>query len=179
MWIPKTLKQWLINKAFDRIEVTNGKPDFVIDPEGNGDVYLNRWYVIPRRRFLPRIYLHEFVRSDQDFALHDHPFLFNISILLQGGYDEEVFEDEAWSLPLDTKFVPVDEGAVKFRWGRSPHRVQLRKDAEGNLMHVWTIFITGPALWTWGFYCPSGWKPFDKVINHKPGVGSSRISSCD
>src|SRR5258707_1186927 len=53
---------------------------------GQGDVYLERWWVIPRNRYF-NIYLHHFLRSDDDRALHDHPW-WNLSVLLKGKYLE-------------------------------------------------------------------------------------------
>lgn len=45
-------------------------PDVVIG--GDASPYMRRWWVIPRnRRF--NVYLHHFLRSDDDRALHDHP----------------------------------------------------------------------------------------------------------
>lgn len=45
-------------------------PDFYIG--GNANPYLLRWWVIPRNRFF-NVYLHKFLRDDDDRALHDHP----------------------------------------------------------------------------------------------------------
>jgi hypothetical protein len=60
------------------------KPDLVIG--GDANPYLRRWYVIPRNPVF-NIYLHEIVRSDEDRALHCHPWI-NLSILLEGSYVE-------------------------------------------------------------------------------------------
>ena len=38
------------------------------------------------------LYLHEFSRSDDDRALHDHPWLFNLSVLLSGTYVEHTID---------------------------------------------------------------------------------------
>lgn len=48
--------------------------------------YLLRWYVIPRNRGL-NVYLHKFLRDDDDRALHDHPWWF-VSVMLWGQYVE-------------------------------------------------------------------------------------------
>ena len=47
----------------------SGRPHFLISDQA--DPYLHRWYVIPRNRFL-NLYLHKFLRDDEDRALHDH-----------------------------------------------------------------------------------------------------------
>jgi hypothetical protein len=44
---------------------------------------MRRWWVIPRNKFF-NIYLHHFLHSDDDRALHDHPW-WNVSILLRSG----------------------------------------------------------------------------------------------
>src|ERR1700761_448041 len=77
---------WIVGRVFEaltalansrRADVLIGKP---------GDTYMRRWWVIPRNRFF-NIYLHNFLRSDDDRALHDHPWV-NMSILLWGRYIE-------------------------------------------------------------------------------------------
>lgn len=46
----------------------SGKPHFVI---GNADnPYMLRWFILPRNRLF-NIYLHKFLRDDDDRALHD------------------------------------------------------------------------------------------------------------
>ena len=68
----------LIRMAASRApDVLIGKP---------GDTYMRRWWVIPRNRFF-NVYLHLFLRSDDDRALHDHPWV-NLSFLLHGDYTE-------------------------------------------------------------------------------------------
>ncbi len=49
------------------------------------DPYLHRWYVLRSERI--GLFIHKFVRSDEDRALHDHPWSF-IVIPLWGGYIE-------------------------------------------------------------------------------------------
>lgn len=110
-------------------------PDIIID----GD-YLHRWYVIPRNRFF-NIYLHKFGRSDDDRALHDHPW-YSVSVLLRGEFLEHSFKGKRhipWLFPV-------------FRTAKFAHRLEVVKGP------VWTIFITGPRLRDWGFYCPKGWR---------------------
>ena len=54
---------------------------------GRENPYLLRWFVIPRTWIL-NVFIHRFLRSDSDEALHDHPWLFNISVMLEGAYTE-------------------------------------------------------------------------------------------
>jgi hypothetical protein len=136
-------------------------PDFIIG--GADDPYLLRWWLIPRNPVF-NVYLHCFVRSDDDRALHTHPWLFNLSWLLRGQYRE-------WS--TETRFDDRIAGDVKFRWGAAAHRVELFRAglAVGNApprpvgrpMPCWTLFVTGPRVRQWGFLCPQGfvhWKRF-------------------
>lgn len=118
-------------------------PDFIIgEPERP---YLLRWFVIPRNRFF-NIYLHNFCRSDDDRALHDHPWL-NLSILLKGEYVEHTIP--AGGINIRKRYTA---GAFKFRRARAAHRIELDQGPS------WSLFITGPRLREWGFHCPHGWK---------------------
>jgi len=123
---------------------------FIIGEENNP--YLARWFVIPRNRWF-NIYLHHFHRSDDDRALHDHPWS-NMSILLRGSYIEH--------LPGGDKI--LRRPTWKFwRWPKRgaewAHRVEL---IDGR--KVWTLFITGRKVRTWGFHCPRGWIPWTEFV---------------
>lgn len=124
-------------------------PDVVIG--GHEYPYLLRWFVIPRNPLF-NVYLHQFRRSDDDRALHDHPWLFNASWILAGGYIEHTIE--AGGIALRTR---RHAGDWKLRFGRSPHRVELLTENAASLP-CWTLFITGPRVREWGFYCMErGW----------------------
>jgi hypothetical protein len=149
----------IIDRFIDRI--TQRPADFIIG--GRDDPYLYRWWVIPRNRWF-NVYLHCFARSDDDRALHDHPWLFNCSVLLRGQYREWTFADKAMR---ELKFTDRKAGAIKLRLGGAPHRVELFRPAMavgngaprpiGREMPCWTLFITGPVVREWGFHCPNGW----------------------
>jgi hypothetical protein len=120
------------------------KPDVVIG--GHDDPYLYRWWVIPRNRFF-NVYLHCFMRSDDDRAHHSHPWLFNFSWLLCNHYQEHT----------PNGVVLREQGAMKLRWGAAWHRIELVNGP------CWTLFITGPHVRQWGFQCPQGfvhWRQF-------------------
>lgn len=123
------------------------QPDFVIG--GHERPYLLRWWLLPRNPVF-NIYVHQFRRSDDDRALHDHSWLFNISRLLDGQYLEHT---------PDGPFLRR-AGDWKFRWWPAPHRVELDSAPVGDAVAyapVWTVFITGPRVRQWGFHCPQGW----------------------
>lgn len=114
-------------------------PDFVIG--GAERPYLLRWWLIPRNALL-NAYLHCFKRSDDDRAHHSHPWAFRLSIILRGSYTE-------WRI-LEGGIVEKtvrSAGGWSFHWGASPHRIELH---DGD---CWTLFITGPRVRQWGFFC--------------------------
>lgn len=128
------IADWIIAR------VTRRPPDFVIG--GQENPYLRRWWLIPRNRFF-NVYLHQFLRSDDDRAHHTHPWLFNVSAVMRDQYVEHVIERGGL-----LRRITRQAGAIKFRWGESPHRVEL---VDGQ--PCWTIFITGPRVREWGFFC--------------------------
>ena len=125
-------------------------PDFRVGTPPD-DWYLLRWYLLPRGNKFG-LYLHKFLRSDDDRACHDHPY-WNISIIIKGRYLEwvkvgegqyECYERKAWR--------PVKRSAT------AAHRIELHPGET-----VWTLFITGPRVREWFFHCPKGlvhWKAF-------------------
>jgi hypothetical protein len=121
---------------------------------GPVDTYLRRWFVIPRNRVF-NIYLHHFLRSDDDRALHDHPW-WNASILLNGKYTEHTIGAGGVHHHIE-----YGTGAVKLRGARYAHRVEL---IDGP---CWSLFLTGPRLHNWGFHCPAGWRPWQQFVDSK------------
>lgn len=126
--------------------------DFVIGKPG--DDYLRRWWIIPRNR-LVNVYLHEFLRSDDDRALHDHPW-WNASILLDGEYTEHTIAAGGVNVRRIYR-----AGDLKLRRSRAAHRIELHAGP------CWTLFITGPRLREWGFHCPAGWRPWQQFVSSR------------
>lgn len=145
-------------------------PDFIIG--GHDHPYLLRWYIVPWRKWhregrakptawrrvkgwfglmLPSVYLHCFLRSDDDRALHDHPW-FWCSILLRGDYTEHT----------------VRAGGVQVRCARTAPSLKVSTPWRAHRVEVgdqpcWTLFITGPRMREWYFHCPRGlvhWRVF-------------------
>jgi hypothetical protein len=114
------------------------EPDFCIG--GWEQPYIRRWWLIPRNRWF-NVYLHQILRSDDDRALHDHPWL-NCSILLRGWYREK--------LPGDRMKIRRAGRSIVFRRAVSAHRLEVEAPC-------WSLFITGPIIRSWGFHCPKGW----------------------
>jgi hypothetical protein len=120
---------------------------------GRENVYMRRWWVIPKNPIF-NIYLHCFHRSDDDRALHDHPWLFNASILVSGHYMEHT---------PGGKFLR-QAGEVHLRGPVATHRIELI-----GKQRVVTLFITGPWIRPWGFYCPKGWRHWKVFTSNTPG----------
>lgn len=125
--------------------VAQRPPDFVIG--GSENPYLLRWWIIPRNRFF-NVYLHRFLRSDDDRALHDHPWI-NVSRVLAGEYTE-------WRIAAGGVHHSrvMRRGDMRLRLPRTAHRVELHAGP------CWSLFVTGPVVRNWGFHCPAGWRPW-------------------
>lgn len=153
----------LVMRALFRSVVCRRAPDFVIG--GDASPYLERWHLIPRNRLL-NVYLHQFLRSDDDRAPHDHPWA-NLSWLLSGRYDEHT--------PRGVR--TRRQGALVVRRASSLHRIELTHGP------VWTLFVTGPKVREWGFACPSssnagGWRHWRDFTSADDG-GATVGKGCD
>lgn len=150
----KFLAAKLLNIFLVRV-VAKRKPDVVIG--GEEKPYMLRWWLIPRNRFF-NLYLHHFRRSDDDHALHDHPWC-NVSLLLEGTYTEHTIAKGG--VHRKHRF---EAGALKFRWATYAHRIEL---TDG---FCWSLFITGPKIREWFFHCTRGlvhWRDYTKT--DRPG----------
>lgn len=152
-------------------------PHFII-AKSDATPYLRRWYFTPwsddkhklKRKRLPNIYLHHILKSDDDRALHDHPWD-NVSIILKGGYIEHVFAYE----PVEGQPLPPivqkrrRAGHIVRRQGGMAHRIELYREGkptplfymtQGGLKEhdirperpCWSIFITWRKSRAWGFW---------------------------
>lgn len=129
----------LVARAIER------EPDFVIGSPNSP--YLRRWWVLPRNPIF-NIYVHEILRSDDDRALHDHPWI-NVSILAVGSYTE---------VTPKGRFLRM-AGSVIWRMPSASHRLEV------NGSPCWTVFVTGPRVRNWGFHCPRGWVPWQRFTS--------------
>lgn len=138
----------------------HGGPHFIAGPRDNP--FLHRWYILPRNPLL-NIYVHKFLRSDDDRALHDHPWA-SLSLTLRG---------RAWDVRADGATL-ARPGSVTFRRATHTHRVQLLDPARP----YWTLFITGPKVREWGFACPKGWRHWRHYS--EPTADGNRVGKgCD
>jgi hypothetical protein len=142
------MTQWLY-KLLRRL-ADSRPPDFVI-----GADYCRRWWVIPRNRWF-NIYLHQFLHSDDDRALHDHPW-WNMSWLLAGQYWEWTTVGKA-PCRQSSECLLRSAGNKVYRRAEKPHRIELVSS------ECWSLFITGPVVREWGFHCPNGWRPWHEFV---------------
>ncbi|WP_101538892.1 hypothetical protein [Acidithiobacillus marinus] len=126
----------------EKIQVRRS-PDQVIG--GASHPYLLRWFLLPKNRYF-NVYLHVFLRSDDDRAMHDHPW-HNMSYLVHGAYIEH--RQSIGGLDSDQLQRP---GSIVFRKATQAHRIELIDDAPCT-----SLFFTGPKIREWGFYTPQGW----------------------
>lgn len=128
----------------------SGRPHFYIG--GTERPYMLRWFLIPRNGWL-NVYLHKFLRDDDDRALHDHPWTF-LSIMIRGRYFEHT----------EAGTVERRAPSAALRHAEHRHRVELPKTLRGDPVPCWTIVITGRKWRTWGFWCPRGFVPWHEFV---------------
>ena len=141
------------------------EPDFVV-----GDVkdpHLRRWWLIPRNN-IANVYLHQFLQSDDDRALHDHMYV-NVSYLLEGSYIEHtvlrggVHQQRTYHA-----------GDVRIRLPSTAHRIALIRATDGRLAPCWSLFLTGPRVRQWGFHCPQGWRHWKVFVDDRDSGKTGR-----
>lgn len=177
-------------------------PDFIVGDRSAP--YLLRWYLTPwraaykdvpeadRTRWqqfvscLPNLYLHCFLRSDDDRALHDHPWNW-ASLLLAGQYTEvteQPYSESASFNGCDYMVIDVQAKSMlvsrmytagTLRWHRAEyaHRLVLPRGAA-----AWTLFFVGWRRRRWGFHCPKGWVPWEEFTDPET-AGATVGRGCD
>jgi len=143
---PFVLPPWLCSAMLVHLRTHIGRrraePPHGFTIGGADDPYLRRWFITPRGDG-PAVYLHQFLRDDDDRALHDHPWP-SIGIILEGGYIELTPDAE----------VRRSVGDVVYREPEARHRVVLHRDCIGQPKPAWTLFLVGRRVREWGFWCP-------------------------
>lgn len=121
-----------------------------------GQQYLKRWHLF-RKPGVRNLYLHHYLGSDDDRALHDHPWP-SWSILFWGHLVEVTEQGEKRVWPL----IP------KYRSPQYAHRLILKSKT------ATTLFYTGKKCREWGFHCPKGWvhwREFTDADGQQIGAG--------
>lgn len=127
-------------------------PDFIIGHPD--DPYMLRWWWLPRNKFF-NVYVHRFLRDDEDRALHDHPWP-SLSLLCSGIILEH-YASPNGAYPRK-RFIKA--GDWTYRPAEFAHRLVVPPQEDVPL----TIFITGPRIREWGFHCPQGWRHWKDFV---------------
>lgn len=121
-----------------------------------------RWVLFRCEAF--GIYVHKFLRSDHERALHDHPWPF-VAIILKGGYREE--HDQT----IDGR--PIIEwrwpGQILLRPAEWRHRIILSPGTTS-----WSLCLVGRRCRRWGFFTSRGWCHWRRY-NAALGICEDRI----
>ena len=155
MRLPRWLTRALLRRA-ERV-ISSRPPDMVIG--SGGAPYMNRWWLFRSVKWLPALYLHEFLHDDDDRALHDHPW-FSCSFMLKGMV-LEIYAPHG-SDPRDKRRHARrihKAGDVIWRSARFSHRIELI----GN--RSLTLFFVSPNVRRWGFWCPAGWRHWKQYVS--------------
>ena len=98
--------------------------------------FMRRWYLIPHNKVF-NLFLNQFLMTDEVKELHNHPY-FTLSLVFKGRYFEQG----------ENGTKERRAGSFKFRSPWTFHRIIM---VPGE--HSWSLFMTGPKFWTWGFLC--------------------------
>jgi len=161
----------------------------VIPGRQDTDAYLARYWLTPPKKdedgysSASSIVLHQFIRGDDDGALHNHPYDFTTTIL-SGGYDEvvgdlRIFLPNGATMPDGIQVT----GPFEKDWKTIPRRVgdQVSKTAlqvhmaTNPLPDTWTLVQTGTRCNDWGFYPPGKpFVPWKQFVQHTTVVGGQK-----
>lgn len=113
---------------------------------------LLRWFVV-RRHGWPGLFIHRFLRDDDDRALHDHPWS-SVSVML-AGVVEEIYVLRGTDPRDPSRHLRrwLVAGDVVWRPAEFSHRIMVRSVAPAD-----TLFFVGPKVREWGFHCEDGWR---------------------
>lgn len=136
-------------------------PDLTIAPDGKP--YLYRWHLMRTPQACS--YLHVQVADDPARPLHDHPWD-NMSVILSGGYKEQLSLTIGEPQEENTFFFWRKEGDTIYRHAGQAHRLFLPRVHP----YTMTLFHTGPKVREWGFWYPDGWRPYTDVTKTENGV---------
>jgi hypothetical protein len=164
----------LLNRCFQHKVVVNC----------DRDPYLYRWYIFRTKRVA--LFLHKFVRSDEDRALHDHPWAFLV-IPIWRGYVEHIQKrvsrrtqpsvkngfqwHENWvtTEPSKRRVWPII--GMRYRRATYRHRVELFRQVlkrrgswiiQTKELPSWSFFFRFRETRTWGFWPKEGFIAWNK-----------------
>lgn len=136
-------------------------------PRRDGRPYLWRSYFNPDVEPEPDVgmFLHKFVGDDDPGIVHNHPWVWCVSIILWGSYNETRYKWSTHTLrlaepPLHPLSQPPTIQSVKLYDKKtrllSPFDVNVINHDDMHRVSLidkecWTLFIHGPRVSTWGF----------------------------
>lgn len=160
----RRLCDWLVSLSETRMQyVTARVTKGVMVKGGDYEPAMFRWDLLNWHLFGRRvlsIYLHQFLRSDDTEAMHDHPW-WSFSLILRGSYVDLCKRPSGRMVRRVMR-----AGQWLLRPPRWAHRILLDDGAEP----CWTLFVTGPTVREWGFHCPGGWVGY-REFNRQHGCG--------
>jgi len=137
----------------------------IIYDRANKEPYLIRYYLLltDREKFPFNVFIHKFMKGDDDEDPHDHPWGF-FHIILSGGYWEQVPVDEKDEPKFYKGFCKVwrKPGYWNIVNAKYTHRIEL-DDASPK---PWTLFIPLKHNNYWGFWIKNNMNVWSK-INHE------------
>ena len=149
----------------DKKKYYNDSSRRIIYDRANKEPYLIRYYLLftDRDKFPFNVFIHKFMRGDDDEDPHDHPWGF-FHIILSGGYWEQVPVDEKDEPKFYKGFCKVwrKPGYWNIVNAKYTHRVEL-DDASPK---PWTLFIPLIHNNYWGFWVKNNINVWSK-INHE------------
>jgi hypothetical protein len=143
------------------------------DIKKDGELYLRRFYLMPRIHGIRRYFLHEILRSDNDRDPHNHPWPFRTKILA-GSYIEHIWFPTLWPdeiddiLASDFRIYQVDKrefgrlalpGTVLDNPSTHTHKVEIVEP-------VWSLFAAGEREREWGFWKMGEDLDYDSWTDH-------------
>lgn len=119
--------------------------------DGKQVLYLRRWFIWRCKYF--NVFLHYIPQPDNDRDPHDHPWTF-ISVLLHGGYTEEVFNASRELRAVNERSAP----SIGYRPGQTVHYITAVKP------YTVTLVLTSDYFREWGFVTTKGWIQWRKYL---------------
>jgi hypothetical protein len=114
------------------------------DIRPHGQPYLTRYFLAGWNPYTkqrgPAVFLHHFVASDPNDAVHSHPWAWSSSLVLVGGYREYRCTGERRTV---REYRPGDVNVLA---ASDQHRIELLD------RDCWTLFLVGDYAQPWGFY---------------------------
>ena len=152
-------------KYIDTLKIYDISSRRIIYDRANKEPYLIRYYLLftDRKKFPFNVFIHKFMKGDDDEDPHDHPWGF-FHIILSGGYWEQIPVDEKDNPKFYKGFYKVwrKPGYWNIVNAKYTHRIEL-DDATPK---PWTLFIPLKQNNYWGFWVKNNMNVWGK-INHE------------